>query len=257
MSRRLALLTAAALLWSPTLHAQPTGPDTENLQQERAAAEQQLHQTFTNLKFEGFAPSPVDGPIYQANAGGRILYFAPKSGHLLFANVFDHNGVNLTALAQEEHARKGLAAIDPAKALAIGPRGAPTVIEFTDPDCPYCRALDRFWAAKAAEGKAVRRLIYFVSGIHPEAAAKAEHILCSPDPAVAFKAIYDGASPKSLITCEAGRAKVSADTELVQRIGVSGTPTVIADGKIFAGFQQAELQTFLDASTKAPPKTGP
>ncbi|HEX7855868.1 MAG TPA: DsbC family protein [Sphingobium sp.] len=257
MSRRLALLAAASVLWSPTLHAQPTGPDTQNLEQERAAAEQQLHQTFTNLKFEGFAPSPVVGPIYQANAGGRILYFAPKSGHLLFANVFDRNGVNLTALAQEEHARKGLAAIDPVKALAIGPIGAPTVIEFTDPDCPYCRALDRFWAAKAAEGKAVRRLIYFVSGIHPEAAAKAEHILCSPDPSAAFKAIYEGAEPKRLATCPVGKAKVAEDAELVKRIGVSGTPTVIVDGKILAGFQQAELQAFLDASAEAPPKTGP
>src|SRR3546814_7289206 len=59
------------------------------------------------------------------------------------------------------------------------PKDAPTVIEFTDPDCPYCRALNRYWAAKAAEGKPVRRLIFFVSGIHPEAAAKSEHILRS------------------------------------------------------------------------------
>lgn len=216
-------------------------------------AQAQLQQTFTNLKFEDFGPSPIKGPIYQASAGGRIIYYAPDSEHLLFAAIYDRNGINLTAQAQEASARRKLGAIDPAKALAIGPADAPTVIEFTDPDCPYCRALDRFWAAKAAEGKPVRRLVFFVSGIHPEAAAKAEHILCSPDKEAAFKAIYAGAAPKDLQKCAPGAAKVKADAEVVSRIGIGGTPTIIADGKLISGFQQAELETFL-AESKAPAK---
>ncbi len=217
-----------------------------------AAAEAQvkLQQSFTNLQFEDFGPSPVEGPIYQASAGGRIIYYAPQSEHILFATVYDRGGVNLTALAQEQGATRRLKAIDPAKALAIGPAGAPTVIEFTDPDCPYCQALDRFWAAKAAEGKPVRRLIFFVSGIHPTAAAKAEHILCSPDREAAFKAAYSGQSPAALAQCAQGRAKVADDAELVAKIGISGTPTLIADGKLISGFQQAELEAFLDSHAK-------
>src|SRR3546814_3710610 len=66
-----------------------------------AEAEQQLKQTFTNLQFDDFEPAPVKGAIYQASAGGRIVYYAPESEHLLFASIFDKNGVNLTALAQE------------------------------------------------------------------------------------------------------------------------------------------------------------
>jgi thiol:disulfide interchange protein DsbC len=208
-------------------------------------AQAQLHQTFTNLSFEDFGPSPVKGPIYQASAGGKIIYYAPESEHLLFATVYDRNGLNLTALAQEASARSRLGAIDTSKALAIGPEGAPTVIEFTDPDCPYCRALDRFWAAKAAEGKPVRRLIFFVSGIHEQAAAKAEHILCSPDQEAAFKTIYAGAAPTPLRTCAEGKVRVTADARLVSQVGVSGTPTIIADGKLISGFQQAELDAFL------------
>ena len=220
-------------------------------------AQAQLHQTFTNLRFEEFGPAPVEGPIYQATAGGRIIYYAPQSEHLLFATVYDRNGVNLTALAQEQGATRRVKAIDPAKALAIGPADAPTVIEFTDPDCPYCQALDRFWSAKAAEGKRVRRLIFFVSGIHPTAAAKAEHILCSADREAAFRAAYSGQTPPVLRQCAEGRAKVAEDAELVAKVGVSGTPTLIADGKRISGFQQAELEAFLDrhakpALTKAP-----
>lgn len=219
---------------------------TDLLPAAAADAQRQLRQTFTNLTFEDFGPAPVKGPIYQAIAGGRIIYFAPESGHLLFAAVYDKNGLNVTAMAQDASARKRLGAIDPAGALVIGPAGAPQVIEFTDPDCPYCQALERFWIAKAAEGKVVQRLIYFVSGIHPEAAAKAEHILCSPDKVAAFKAVYAGVRPPVLLKCAAGQDKITKDALTVRKMGVSGTPTLFVDGKLISGFQQAELEAFLE-----------
>lgn len=241
------LVFAGLLSLSAPLRSQPPSGESVPLSAEIASAQAQLRQSFTNLSFEEFGPSPLKGPIYQAVAGGRILYFAPESGHLLFAAIYDRDGLNVTALAQDAIARKRLAAIDPKDALVLGPHDAPTVIEFTDPDCPYCQALDRFWATKAAEGKRVRRLIYFVSGIHPQAAAKAEHILCSSDPAGAFKAIYAGQQPTSLLTCTSGHAKVAKNAQTVTQMGVSGTPTLFLDGKLVSGFQQAELEAFLQA----------
>ena len=50
--------------------------------------------------------------------------------------------------------------------------------------------------------------------------------------------------------CAAGHDKVAADAELVAKVGVSGTPTLIADGKLISGFQQAELEAFLDRHAK-------
>jgi thiol:disulfide interchange protein DsbC len=225
--------------------------DAKVLSKAAEAAQRQMHQTFTNLTFEDFGPAPIKGAIYQAFAGGRVIYYAPASGHIVFGTVYDKNGVNVTALAQQASARKRFDLIDPQMALAIGPADAPTVIEFTDPDCPYCRALDRFWAAKAAEGKPVRRLIYFVSQIHPGSAAKAEHILCSKDQAAAFHAIYTGADPESLLTCPEGKARVADDAARVKAMGIGGTPTLIAGGKLIPGFQQAELEAFLDGRQDA------
>src|SRR3546814_19539467 len=115
-----------------------------------------------------------------------------------------------------------LGAINPADALVIGPVGAPKVIEFTDPDCPYCQALERFWLAKEAEGKPVQRLVSFVGGIHPQAAAKAEHILCSPDRQATFKSTYAGERPAVLHNCRAGATKVARHAETPRRMGVSG-----------------------------------
>jgi thiol:disulfide interchange protein DsbC len=254
MFRSAKLIAAALLCATAPAFAQDSG--TQPLTAAAAEAQRQLRQTFTNLTFEDFGPAPVSGPIYQAVAGGRVIYFAPQSEHLLFAAIYDKNGVNLTALAQDASARKLLGAIDPADALVIGPAGAPKVIEFTDPDCPYCQALERFWMAKEAEGKPVQRLVYFVSGIHPQAAAKAEHILCAPNREATFKSVYAGAQPTSLHKCQAGAQKVARDAETVRKMGVSGTPTLFVDGKLVSGFQQAELETFLEAEsrkTKASP----
>ncbi|WP_188064342.1 DsbC family protein [Sphingobium sp. KCTC 72723] len=253
MRRAAELLAASLLIAGTSAFAQdaPIARTTDPLPAAAADAQRQLRQTFTNLSFEDFGPAPVKGAIYQATAGGRIIYFAPESGHLLFAAVYDKNGINVTAMAQDASARKRLGAIDPADALVIGPAGAPQVIEFTDPDCPYCQALDRFWAAKAAEGKPVQRLIYFVSTIHPDAAAKAEHILCSPDKEAAFKAVYAGAKPAVLLKCQAGQQKVAKDARTVSKMGIAGTPTLFVDGKLVSGFQQAELQAFLDQKGNA------
>jgi thiol:disulfide interchange protein DsbC len=249
----IALIAGAAGI----VNAAPAEPATDPVALDTVAAKAQasLRQSFASLQFEDFGPAPVIGPLFQASAGGRILYYAPDSDHLLFATIYDRNGVNLTALAQDASARKKLGQLDPAQALTIGPPGAPTVIEFTDPDCPYCRALDRFWAAKAAEGKPVRRQIYFVSGIHADAASKAEHILCSKDQAAAFRATYAGEAPKPLTTCKEGAARVAANAQAVKAMGISGTPTLILDGRIIAGFQQAEIEAWLEE--KLAPKKPP
>lgn len=237
---------------APTARSQEQSrPEAEMLREATAKAQEELRQTFTNLQFEDFGPAPVKGQLYQANAGGRIIYFAPESDHLLFAAIYDRNGLNVTALAQDGVARRRLAAIDTSDALAIGPADAPEVIEFTDPDCPYCRALETYWLAKIAEGKPVRRLVYFVTGIHPGAAAKAEHILCSPDRDAAFRTIYAGGEPDKLLTCPEGREKLVRDAKTVAAMAVSGTPTVIAAGKQISGFRQDELEAFL--ATRYPP----
>ncbi|AJA07212.1 thiol:disulfide interchange protein DsbC [Sphingopyxis fribergensis] len=248
MSRSAKLIAAVLFCATAPAYAQDSG--AEPLTAAAEEAQRQLHQTFTNLTFENFGRAPVKGPIYQAIAGGRVIYYAPESQHLLFAAIYDKNGVNLTALAQDASVRKRLGAIDPADALVIGPVGAPKVIEFTDPDCPYCQALERFWLAKEAESKPVQRLVYFVSGIHPQAAAKAEHILCSPDPQATFKAVYAGAQPTALLKCRAGAEKVARDAETVRKMGVSGTPTLFVDGKLVSGFQQAELEAFLETQNR-------
>jgi len=113
--RKLGLKLGAAALALPLILAAQSAASAQQADPLAAAAreaESELRQTFTNLQFEDFGPAPVKGPIYQASAGGRIIYYAPESEHLLFAEVYDRNGQNLTALAQNTAAARKLAGID-------------------------------------------------------------------------------------------------------------------------------------------------
>jgi thiol:disulfide interchange protein DsbC len=122
--------------------------------------------------FEEFGPAPVEGADLSGNRW--------RPDHLLRAaqvSIFcsrrstTSNGTNLTALAQERE--RGAITSRPSILPRMHSRSvlkmAPTVIEFTDPDCPYCQALDRFWSAEGRrrQARAPAGLIFFVSGIHP------------------------------------------------------------------------------------------
>ncbi|MEM9880811.1 MAG: DsbC family protein [Pseudomonadota bacterium] len=210
------------------------------------SAQEQMQQSFQQLAITSFKPAPIDG-LYQAFIGDKIVYYSPDPELLFFGQIYDVSGKNLTADALQQALHSALGSIDTASALAIGREDAPTVIEFSNPDCGYCQALERFWASKEAEGYTFRRLIFFVAPPNfPTAAKKVEHILCSPDPAAEMKAVYGGAVPQTLLSCEMGKERLRAHGQTAGDAGVSGTPTLIVDGRVISGFRTADIQAFLD-----------
>ena len=63
-------------------------------------------------------------------------------------------------------------------------------------------------------------------------------------------ATISGRTPAVLHKCRSGADKVAADARTVAAAGISGTPTLLVDGKVIAGFQQAELEAFLARPVK-------
>jgi thiol:disulfide interchange protein DsbC len=211
----------------------------------RAAAEARMGVTFANLSIVDFRASPLPG-LFQADIGGRIVYYSPEPELLIFGQIFDKNGVDLTSQALSETHKKRAELVELDKALAIGPVGAPEIVEFSNPDCGYCRLMNNFVRSEAEQGRPMRRKIIFTA--YTEASQKkAEHILCSKDPEKAFHEIYGGASPKALATCREGRALVEAHARMSRSAGIQGTPTLWLDGRTVGGFRQGELTAFLQS----------
>jgi thiol:disulfide interchange protein DsbC len=215
-----------------------------------ADAQKQMQATFTNVAVKAFRSSPIPG-LYEADIGGRLVYYSASPEMLIFGTIFDPAGTNLTAASLERSLRGKLAQIDTTVALTLTNGDGPSVVEFTNPDCPYCRSLETWWAAKASEGKKFQRKIFFAIGPgFKDAATKAEHILCSANPADAMKFIYGGGEPKQWLQCDAGRKQLEAHSKSAAAAGVSGTPTIIAGSTLISGYKVADLEVFLNQPTE-------
>lgn len=219
-----------------------TGPATATASGNEEAASQ-MARLFPNTTIDGFGPSPIP-ELYEVTAGDQIFYFSP-SGHLVFGEIWSKEGRSLTADRREELVAEKLKRLPLDKALTIG-TGPRQVIEFTDPDCPFCRKTDAF-----LEGRSdITRHIFFypLQAIHPDAAAKSRFILCSEDKEKAFREVFSGVWDKSLppAAADCQESLLDEHLRLGGSLGVRGTPTIWIDGISVKGADLNAIAALLD-----------
>ncbi|MBF0316608.1 MAG: DsbC family protein [Nitrospirae bacterium] len=121
------------------------------------------------------------------------------------------------------------------KAVRIG-MGKNIVVEFTDPDCPYCRKLSDYMAKR----KDVTRYVFLfpLTQIHPQAQEKSKFILCSKNQAKALEDVMSGKYDKEkLPTCKGPQAEqlLEEHKKMADSAGVTSTPTLIVNGQLVQG----------------------
>lgn len=138
----------------------------------------------------------------------------------------------------------GAAPLDFGKAITIG-SGPKTVVEFTDPDCPFCRK-----ASKYFEGRRdlTRHVFFFPLPRHPKAKEKAQYILSQTDRAAAYHDVmsgkmdtvqkFEGITPKGIKLQE-------EQLEAAKGQKVNSTPTFMINGRIIVGFDQKKIEEAL------------
>lgn len=209
-------------------------------------ARQALEQTFTNVQALDFRPSPIEGLFEVTLQGSKVIYFHPESETLFFGEVFSKDGHSLTAEAVARANRVRLAKLPTDAALVLGPSDGTPIVEFTDPDCPYCRSYDQF----IGEHENVKRIIFFMTDIHPDTApAKAEHILCATDPEQAFHDVYAG-KVTHFENCESGAKRLVTHAKVSREWGVRATPTLVLDGSPVQGFRREVVSNYLENTLK-------
>ena len=135
------------------------------------------------------------------------------------------------------------AEIDFSKAITIG-SGPKTVVEFTDPDCPFCRK-----ASKYFEGRpdVTRHVFFYPLARHPKAREKAQFVLSMPDKARAYHDVMSGKmdSVPHLASTPEGVKLQEQQFEIAKKSKVDSTPTFMINGRIIEGFDLKKIEDIL------------
>lgn len=218
----------------------------EQISSSTQAAKEKLKATFNSLQVIGFKETEIPD-FFEVNMGNGTIYYHSEKDLLFFGEIYNKNGENLTLISRQKATLKIMETLPMDEALILGdPDGIP-LIEFTDPDCPYCRNYERFLNTIKDTYK-IKRIVFFDNRIHPSAAPKIEHILCSEDKEKAYFQAFNNLLPETLETCNEAPEIMATHVEIAKALGVGGTPSFVMDGKIQTGFRKQPIINFLNSS---------
>ena len=201
-----------------------------------------LKKNFPNLRVDNVKESPIKG-LFEIVAGNQVFYFSPD-GYLMFGELWSKDGKNLTAEMREKVLAEKVKSIPLDKALKIG-SGPRQVIEFTDPDCPFCRKVDEFLAKRTD----VTRYVFFfpLRQIHPDAEKKARYILSQMDREKALREVVSGTlDGKALPETGNHDAMLEVMEKVAKDMGVRGTPALWIDGTAVNGADILRITALLE-----------
>jgi thiol:disulfide interchange protein DsbC len=214
--------------------------------------EASLKKNYPKMKVDHMQPSPIKG-IYEVLTNEGLFYYAPESECVVLGDII-RQGKNITQLRREEIRQQReviilgmVKALPLDKALKIG-SGRHTVIEFTDPNCSYCRKAFQILSPR----EDITHYVFFYP-LSKASADKVQHILCATDRVGAYKEAFSGQLDKKTLTpCESAEVTTLMKThrEQATRLGVEGTPFFIIDGHIVAGADIPAIEKLLAAPLK-------
>ena len=207
--------------------------------QSDAAARDAIQKLARERKVEAFEKSPIPG-YYQAVIGSQMLYVSEDGRYILQGTLYDADAkLDLTAMRMARVNVAKLDAYPDAKRIIFAPKSKPkyTVTVFTDIDCGYCRRLHQQMAEYNNAGITVEYLFFPRAGIGSESYDKAVSVWCAADRNAALTKAKNGEAVENK-TCP---NPIASQFDLGHKVGVSGTPAVIAeDGTQIGGYLTPE-----------------
>ena len=209
--------------------------------------ENAVKSAFPQLKVDSVFASEIPG-MYEVISGQNVFYFVPEKEFMIVGEIFTKDGRNITQDRKQSLMASKLKDLPLNKAVKIG-SGKTVVVEFTDPDCPYCR--------KASEGlrarKDVTRYVFFAPLAHPNAMPKIYHVLNAEDKVRAYEEMMGGAdAPRAGADYpEAIKKLANEHMDLAKRVGITGTPTFFISGKAVVGADLARIDALVKEAEEA------
>lgn len=230
---RFALATTAIAFGTTSAVAQPAAPEVML----------KLKQLYPATNFRSVTQTAVPG-VYEVVMGKNVVYVEESGRYFFFGNLFDmREQRDLTAprTAQVNAIDVGTLPINDAIRTVKG-KGTRTMFVFSDPDCPYCKQLERTLAN--VDDVTIYTFLFPIQSLHPDAARKAVNVWCAANRAEAWIDLMVKNAPPKDASCP---NPVQRNVELAASLGINGTPTILsADGRKQPGaLSEAALNAFL------------
>ncbi|MCS6957205.1 MAG: DsbC family protein [Aquificaceae bacterium] len=177
--------------------------------------------------------------VVKVGAQPLVFYMDSQGQYLLAGNLISlKDKKNVTRDRQQEFMKvsaEQLKELEKHVNIRLG-EGSKYVYFITDPDCPFCKRSNPIveeWSKK--KGVQVRLILYPLP-IHPEAFGKSVAMVCDKK---GFKEYTEGYTSNN--QCENGKKAIQSNLELMNKLGISGTPTFIGmNGRMHSGLPTEE-----------------
>ena len=199
---------------------------------------------YPQANIESITKMPFLG-LYEMLVDGEVLYADAEFNYLIVGSIIEtKTKTNLTDARQREIEDKKLKSLAfPFEQLPfelaikkVKGDGSRKVAVFSDPDCPFCRKLEK--DLDKITDVTIYIFLLPIEQLHPKAPEMSRAIWCAPDRAKAWdEYMLKGVAPKSA-KCDNPVDKLVA---FGQSKKINGTPTIFfADGKRVPGAIPAE-----------------
>ena len=188
-------------------------------------------------------PTPLPD-IYEFDMDGETVYGDSSARYLIFGHLLDMDSVAQPTTRADYAAAAALG-------FVVQSGTDKELVIFSDPNCPYCAALEHRLSTNELPNYTVRIvLVPLLAG----SAATATRILCAPEPGVAYRSYLLQGSP---LPAPCDNAAAAEHFALARAAGITATPSLLApSGALYAGLPGPEdLKAWADAEQD--PRIGP
>jgi len=221
------------------LAASPLFADAE------ARIKSRLKKLLPEYKVDSIEKTPVKG-LFEIIVGPKLVYMSGDGRYMLEGRLVDlKTREDLTEPRRAAARKRAVDRIGENKMVIFAPAEYDhTITVFTDIDCGYCRRLHREISHYGAAGIRVRYVFFPRAGVNSDSYRKAVSVWCADD---RRRALTEAKAGKSLKTKRC-KNPVEDHMQLGQRLGISGTPTIVVEsGDVIGGYISAKrLVALLD-----------
>lgn len=212
---------------------------------DEAVIRQSLNGSMPDLKIESVRKLPKL-EMYEVVVNGRnILYVDPTGSTAFVGRMMDVKSKdNLTDKRIEELTRVDFRSLPLDNAIKeVRGSGKRVVALFSDPDCPYCKQLEK--ELVGITDVTIYTFLYPLVSIHPDAPRKSRLVWCASDRAKAWSELMlQGKEPANEATCA---APINDNIALAAKLSIEGTPGIVfASGRLVPGLIKRDaIERFL------------